>query len=314
MLEMLGNRLITASIVVGVSLCALASGCSTTDGTAAPTTEIPTTVPAAGPTGPTSGPTGTPTSTPPKKIPRKFDPKNFSDTLTDVNRWVPLAPGIQSVRKGFVSVGGRRLPHIRVTTITDVTKMINGVRAVLVLDQDFDGAQLSEQAIDYLAEDEGGNVWYLGSYTEGYEGGQFLNAEDAWLAGVNGAAPGLYMPANPKPGTPPFYQTKIPGGEQSTAVVAKIGQKTCVPFKCYSGVVVIQEAGSENKYWAPGVGGILTEPLSGAAQETEELVNIRQLSPEVLAELSAEVLKLDRNAAGRVPSVFGGSNPAKRNR
>jgi len=193
--------------------------------------------------------------------------------------------------------------------------MVNGVRAVLVLDQDFDGGQqVSEQAIDYLAEDEGGNVWYLGSYTEAYEGGQFLNSQDAWLAGVNGAVPGLYMPGAPKPGTPSFYQTKIPGGEQSTAEVVKVGQRTCVPFKCYKGVVVIQEQGSENKYWAPGVGQILTEPLSGAAQETEELVNIKQLSSKALVELSAEVLKLDRNAAVRVPSVFGRSKPAKRSR
>ncbi|MDP9222707.1 MAG: hypothetical protein M3P18_02420 [Actinomycetota bacterium] len=214
--------------------------------------------------------------------------------------------------KGFVNVGGRRLPHVRVVTVTDVTKMIDGVRAVLVLDQDFDGGQLSEQAVDYLAEDVGGNVWYVGSYTEAYEGGQFLSATDAWLAGVNGAVPGLYLPGNPMTGTPPFYQTKIPGGETTTAQVVKVGQKTCVPFKCYTDVVVIQEQGSENKYWAPGVGGILTEPLSGTAQETEELVNITQLSSKALAELSAEALKLDRNAATHAPSVFGGSPPAKR--
>lgn len=312
MVRMLGNRFVITSIVAGVCLCALASGCTGTNVTAAPTTEVPTTVPTTGASGPTSTLTPTPTPIPPIRIPRTFEPKNFSAFLTDVNQWVPMVPGIQSVMKGFVNVGGRRLPHVRVTTITDVTKMVNGVRAILVLDQDFDGGQLSEQAIDYLAEDKGGNVWYVGSYTEAYEGGQFLNAEDAWLAGVSGAVPGLYLPGNPETGTPSFYQTKIPGGEQSKAQVVKVGQRTCVPFKCYTGVVVIQEQGAENKYWAPGVGAILTEPLSGSAQEIEELVNIRQLSPKALAELSAEALKLDQNAAVHVPSVFGGSSPAKR--
>jgi hypothetical protein len=318
MVRMVGDSLIVRSIGAGVLLCALASGCAGTNESATPTTEAPTTTPptettSPGTTSPTMAPTTpSPTSTPPKKIPRTFDPKNFGAELTDVNRWLPMAPGIQSVSKGFVYVGGRRLPHIKVTTVTDVTKMINGVRAVLVLDQDFDGGQLSEQSIDYLAEDVGGNVWYVGSYTEAYEGGQFLNAEDAWLAGVNGAAPGLYLPAIPKTGTPPYYQVQIPGGEQSTAQVAKVGQRTCVPFKCYTDVVVVLEGGSEHKYWAPGVGGILTEPLSGAAQETEELVNIRQLSPGGLAELSAMASRLDRNAAAGAPSVFGGSKPAKR--
>jgi hypothetical protein len=313
MVRMVGDSLIVRSIGVGVLLCTLASGCAGTEEKAAPATESPTTNPTTVTTSPaTTTPTTSPTPTPPKKIPRTFDPKNFGAVLTDVNRWLPMAPGIQTVSKGFVYVGGRRLPHIRVTTVTDVTKMVNGVRAVLVLDQDFDGGQLSEQAIDYLAEDVGGNVWYVGSYTEAYEGGQFLNAEDAWLAAVNGAAPGLYLPAIPKMGTPPYYQVQIPGGEQSTAQVVKVGQRTCVPFKCYTDVVVILEGGSEHKYWAPGVGGILTEPLSGAAQETEELVNIRQLSPGGLAELSAMALSLDRNAADGVPSVFGGSKPAKR--
>ena len=243
----------------------------------APSTKIAATVPTTSTTRPTRD--LDPDPTPPNEIPRTFQPRNFSARPTDVNPWVPMTPGIQSDMKGFVTVGDRRLPHVRVITITDVTRMVDGVRAVLVLDQDFDGGQLSEQAVDYLAEDSGGNVWYVGSYTEAYEGGAFLNVEDAWLAGVNGAAPGLYLPGDPKPGSPPYYQTKIPGGEQSTARVLKVGQRTCVPFKCYGDVVVVQEQGAENKYWAPGVGPILTEPVAGTAQEIEELINIKQLSP-----------------------------------
>jgi hypothetical protein len=312
---MLRDRFAIPSIVAGVFLCALASGCSGKDQAAAPTTQSPSTVPPTGATGhgPTPTPAKSPTgSPPPVKIPRTFDPKNFSASPTDVNRWAPMTPGVQSVMKGYVNVGGRRLPHIRVVTVIDATKKVNGVHAVLVLDQDFDGGQLSEQAVDYFAEDVGGNVWYLGSYTEAYEGGQFLNAEDAWLTGVNGAIAGLFLPADPKTGSPPFYQTQIPGGEQSTAQVVAVGGKKCVPFKCYTGVVVVQEQGSENKYWAPGVGMITTEPLSGTAQETEDLVNITQLSAKGLAELRAEALRLDRNAAVVVPSVFGGSEAAAR--
>ena len=74
----------------------------------------------------------------------------------------------------------------------------------------------------------------------------------------------------------------------------------------------VVEAGSENKYWAPGVGQILTEPLSGVAQETEELINVKELSPTALAELSSEALKMDAHAAATVPSVFGASNQAVR--
>jgi hypothetical protein len=228
------------------------------------------------------------------------------------NRWHPLTPGYQSVRQGFVNRGHRRLPHRRVFTVTDVHKVIDGVRTVLVLDQDFDGGEVAEQAIDYMAEDASGNVWYFGSYTESYEGGQFVNASDAWLSGVDGARKGILVPADPKLGSPPFAMAHVPGEGTDTAQVDKLGQRTCVPFRCYTDVLVIRE-GSELKHYAPGVGGIKTEPRqSGGEQETEELINLTQLSPQGLAEISAQVLELDEHARTEAPDVFGPSARAAR--
>jgi hypothetical protein len=247
-----------------------------------------------------------------KPPPVKADQFGVS-TATGANRWFPLKPGYQSVRLGAVNRGSRRLPHRRVYTVTDVSKVISGVHAVLVLDQDFDGGQIGEQALDYLAEDERGNVWYLGSYTEAYEGGRFVNANDGWLDGVKGGQAGIYMPAEPKVGMPPYAQEHAPGDDPTIAKVVESGIRKCVPLECYSDVLVIEEGGSENKYFAPGVGGILTEPKSkGGEEETERLVNLTQLTPGGLAELSAEALKLDRHAATTVPDVFGASQPAQR--
>jgi len=246
---------------------------------------------------------------PPAVKPTQFG----TSTATGANQWFPLKPGYQSVRMGAVNRGSRRLPHRRVFTVTDVSKVIDGVRTVIVLDQDFDGGQIGEQALDYLAEDELRNVWYFGSYTEAYEGGRFVNANDGWLAGVNGGKAGMYMPAQPKVGMAPYAQGDVPGEGPTVAKVVKSGVRTCVPFKCYSNVLVVEEDGSENKYFAPGVGGILTEPKSkGGEEETEKLVNLTQLSPRGLAELSAEALRLDRHAATTVPDVFGTSEPARR--
>jgi hypothetical protein len=232
-----------------------------------------------------------------------------------LNEWEVLKPGWQTVRKGLLNVGNRRLQHIRVYTVTDVTKKIAGVQTVAVLDQDFNGGQLSEQAIDYLAEDEHGNVWYLGSYTETYEGGRFVNATDGWLADVNGSNAGILMPALPKQGLS-FFQANVVDEGKAVAKVVKTGISKCVPFKCYDDVIVVQEGASEDaeyKYSARGVGGILTEPhYQGGEQETELLINIRQLSPRGLAELSNEVLKLDKHQSVVFPEVFGNSARAKR--
>jgi hypothetical protein len=313
---MIGNRrrrIFAAAAAMAALLCgAFASACGGGDenGTSAPTSAPQSGSANAGQAGKENG-----NSNAGKNATEdSFDPSIFGEPATGANEFLPLEPGTQWTREGFVNVGSRRLPHRVVTTVTDVSKEIDGVRAVVVLDQDFNGGQIAEQALDYMAEDKQGNVWSLGSYTESYEGGQFVNASDAWLAGVNGAAPGILMLADPQVGTPAYSESTVPGGEVSSSQVAETGQSQCVPFKCYKDVLVIEEGGAEYKYYAPGVGQIKTEPLSGdGTQEVEDLINLTQLSPRGLAEVSAEVLKLDRNAPVQAPDVFGDAAAAKRN-
>jgi hypothetical protein len=242
----------------------------------------------------------------------QFNTRNFSNPASGKSRYLPLVPGYQTVKNGHVNKGHRELQHRVVTTVTDVTKEINGVKAVAVIDQDFDGGEIGETAIDYLAEDKFGNVWTLGSYTEAYEGGQFVNANDAWLTGTDGAKPGLLLPAKATKKTPAWTQEDIPGQGKSSAKVFATNVSNCVPFKCYKNVLVIQEGG-EHKYFAPGVGGIRTKPPSHSGEnEVEELVNFTKLSPTGLAELSNEALRLDKHARQTAESVFGQSQAAKR--
>ncbi|HWT23008.1 MAG TPA: hypothetical protein VN213_05825 [Solirubrobacteraceae bacterium] len=231
----------------------------------------------------------------------EFAPRNFGPPGRGANQWLPLKPGTQWVREGQVNVGHRRVSHRVVSTVTDVSKVVGGVRTVGVLDQDFNGGQIAEQSVDWFAEDKQGNIWDLGSYTESYEGGQFVNASDARLAGSDGEDAEIVMLANPRP-----------GDEWFEAVAVKTRQRKCVPFNCYTDVLVIEEGGSEVKYWAPGVGQIKTEPQSGDKQEVEALVNLTRLGPQALAAISAEVLKLDRHARAEAADVFGRAPPAKR--
>lgn len=249
----------------------------------------------------------------------RFEPGNFGDPVAGTNEWLPLKVGTQWVREGLTDVGNRRVPHRVVSTVTDVSREVKGVSTVVLLDQDFDGGQVAQQSLDYLARDQQGNVWYLGSYTEEYEGGRFVNSTDAWLAGVNGAKPGILMQADPRTGTPPYFVAQPPGGDEEVDVaqVVETGRSQCVPFKCYKDVLVIREGkaaapDNEFKYYAPGVGQILNTPRSASQHhDVEKLINLTQLSPRGLAEQSAEALKLDRHAKVRAPDVFGHAPTAK---
>jgi hypothetical protein len=272
-------------------------------------TEVAATTPAPSPVATTSP---KPSSTPAQKVNanyKKFDAKNFVDPLGGQNTWYPLVPGTQTLRDGSINRGSRKLHHELRVTVTDVTKVINGVKTVAILDQDINAGQVGEASLDYLAQDKFGNIWYLGSYTEIYEGGQFVNAVDAWLAPKNGARPGVWMMADPKEGMK--YVEAHNSRETIRAEVAKVGEKKCVPFECFKSLAILED-GTEFKYFGPGVGHIATEPnYSGGEQEKEQLINVVKLKPKGLAEASAEALKLDKHAR-KESRVFAKSDPAQR--
>jgi len=242
---------------------------------------------------------------PEKATEATLNPANFGDPATGANPYLPLKPGTQWVREGATSVGGRRVPHRVTTTVTDVYREI-------------DAGQVSQQSLDYLAEDKDGNLWYLGGYTEEYEGGRFVSALDAWLSGVKGAKSGLLVQADPKAGTPPYAVAQPDAEEGDVAEVIKVGARRCVPFKCFDDVLIVREGkasapDNEFKYYARDVGQIDNVPRSESVhKDVEQLINLTQLSPRTLKEASTEALRLDHHAVQTAPSVFGKATPGKR--
>lgn len=248
----------------------------------------------------------------------RFDRANFGHPATGASPWLPLKPGTQWVREGSTLVGDRKVPHQVTVTVTDVYRVIDGVRTVAVLDYEVDSGQIAQESLDYMAEDSDGNVWVLGGYTEEYEGGRFVSAVDAWLSGTKGAKFGLLVPAEPRAGSPPYAVAAPDAEERDVAQVLKVGARHCVPFKCFDDVLIVREGKESNpdnelKYYARDVGQIDNVPQTASRhKDIEQLVNLTQLSPKGLAEASAEALQLDRHAMKQAPGTFGRFPPAKR--
>jgi hypothetical protein len=59
-----------------------------------------------------------------------------------------------------------------------------------------------ERTFDWYAQDKQGNVWYMGELSLEKKNGKFAKASDSWQSGVDGAQPGIIMPAAPRPATP----------------------------------------------------------------------------------------------------------------
>lgn len=253
-----------------------------------------------------------------KLVEAKFDPANFGDPATGANPYLPLTPGTQWVREGSTREGSRRIPHQVTVTVTDVYRDIQGIRTVAVLDYEIDAGQISQESLDYMAEDKDGNLWLLGGYTEEFEGGRFVAAVDAWLSGVKGSKAGLLVQADPSAGSPPYAIARPSGKQADVAEVIKVGASRCVPFKCFDDVLIVREGkesapDNEFKYYARGVGQIDNVPKSDSHhRDLEQLVNLTELSPRALAEASAEALRLDRHAAKTASGVFAKSPPGRR--
>jgi hypothetical protein len=134
-----------------------------------------------------------------------YDRTKFSDSTTIDNKWFPLVPGTQFVFEGRSNRGQGRLPHRVIFTVTDLTKMIDGVRTRVMWDQDINAGKLLEAELAFFAQDDNGHVWAFGEYPEEYEDdGSFAGAPSTWIVGRNAKA-GLHMRAVPRPNTPAYH-------------------------------------------------------------------------------------------------------------
>jgi hypothetical protein len=68
---------------------------------------------------------------------KDFDPTNFDHSTTVDNKWFPLVPGEHSVFEGSALDDGKRISRRVLTTVTDLSKEINGVNTVVVWERDY---------------------------------------------------------------------------------------------------------------------------------------------------------------------------------
>src|SRR5262245_41664349 len=129
-----------------------------------------------------------------------FHRGNFSNPTAINNRFFPLVPGTQYILDGVANRGGGLLPHRVVFTVTDVTKVIDGVSCVVLWDRDYNNSQLAEAELAFFAQDNEGNVWSTGEYPEEYENGEFVGAPSTWVAGLADAEAGVHMSGAPRVG------------------------------------------------------------------------------------------------------------------
>jgi hypothetical protein len=191
------------------------------------------------------------------------------------NPFFPLSPGTTFHYTGETD----GLPSTDDMEVTRQKKLILGVRCTVVHDVVYTSGVLSEDTLDWYAQDSNGNVWYFGEDTKELDSnGNVTSTEGSWQAGVNGGQQGIIMEAHPRVGDQ--YQQEFSAGvAQDMAQVLGLNKSACVMYGCFDDLLLTKEWSplekgvTDHKYYARDVGFILEDVVKGG-DEHSELVSI----------------------------------------
>jgi hypothetical protein len=188
----------------------------------------------------------------------RTDLPRFSHSREITNPWLPLA----SLKQDILQNENERVERTAQPEVHQ-TFQIGGqtVEALTVEDREFNaGGELTEATRDYFAQDDDGNVYYLGEDVDEYKDGKVAGHPGAWLLGKDTQTPGLLMPAHPKAGDK-FKSEDVPRVTWEQDEIVSISETVTVPAGTYQNCVKIKETASdgdtEYKLYAPGVGCVM---------------------------------------------------------
>jgi hypothetical protein len=201
----------------------------------------------------------------------RIDPTRFSAQVD--NPWFPLEPGTRYVYAGVKD--GQRSRDV--VFVTHRTRTIEGVPCVAVEDRLYLRGRLEERTTDWYSQDRQGNVWYFGERTAELDrSGRVTSTSGTWTAGVDGALPGIYMPARPRvgqSGRQEFYKGQA---EDHFKVIGSFS--TVSPAGAPNAVLTEEwtplEPGTlDNKLYVRGIGTVLEQAVKGG-DERNLLVSV----------------------------------------
>ena len=196
----------------------------------------------------------------------ELDPADFTVDIT--NQWWPMEVGDHWRYEESDGQGG--VQQVEVTVLDETQTVAMGIEARVVHDQVTEHGAVVEDTMDWYAQDADGNVWYMGEQTAEYENGKVTSTEGSWEAGVDGAQPGIILPARPAVGMT-YRQEYLAGQAEDEGVVLSTDEQVQVPTGTYKGTLMTRDTTPlepdlvELKFYAPGVGPVMTVPISGGA-------------------------------------------------
>ncbi len=208
-----------------------------------------------------------------------FDPAIFVDPTmigngVTPNSYFPIKPGTVWKYAG----GGETV----VVTVTNKTKLINGVTCLVVTDTVTVNGAVVEDTKDWFAQDLAGNVWYCGEEVKDFETfagdnpnePELVAIDGSFKAGRNGDKPGSIMLANPAPGIAYREEFSLGNAEDVAEILSVtenvpgfICNNQCLKTRNFT---AIEPGVNEFKFYAPNVGFIFQVNSDGSQLQLVE--------------------------------------------
>ena len=204
----------------------------------------------------------------------QINPSDFTTKIT--NPYFSLPVGKKMVYESETAEGSERVE----IEIEGRTRKVMGVETIIYRDRGYLDGELVEDTKDYLAQDRAGNVWYFGEDVDSYEDGKLKDHQGAWLAGVDGAKPGIWIKGNHVVGDS-YRQEFYKGEAEDIRDVVALNQTVTTNRATYNNCVKFYEwtpldtKSREYKYYCSEVGTlVLIENLeTGARSELSSVVS-----------------------------------------
>jgi len=213
-----------------------------------------------------------------------FAAATFTNPTQIDNPYLPYFPGTTWTYTSDAADGTERI----VVEVLDDTRQVMGIMTRVVRDRVFLNDVLIEDTHDWFAQDDAGNVWYMGEEVDNYnydDAGNLIDIthEGAWEAGKDVAGlgtiakPGHVMKASPMPGEV-YHQEYYPAEAEDMGEVLALDvpvtlrdgtNYTCLQTRDFT---PLEPGVNEYKYYALGVGLVVEEVVGGT--ERVELVSV----------------------------------------
>jgi hypothetical protein len=193
----------------------------------------------------------------------EIDPADFSATVD--NPMFPLVAGTEYLYEGEETDEdtGESFSLRVESKVLDEAKTVAGIDVTVVEVHEYEDDELVERTLDYYAQHSDGSVYYIGEDVEDIEDGEVVGSHGEWLAGEDGALPGIFMPAEPQVGDE-FEQERAPGVAEDQSKVIEADVDVSVPAGDFSGCIKTEDYDpigdvTEYKYYCPDVGLVREE-------------------------------------------------------